>query len=324
MHRSLRDFLLEPKQQQFLLQHTSNMPYDARNYLRNVRLMEILLNQSTGFSPYMSLGLASSFLSMLSVPAFRNDPRCAQFAAKFEPTLPFICAGYRGRADYWYICSSIGLWEEEKSTFLTLAIDFALKGYIIENLTADAVREKQGRPILDYALRPRFTVPSNSEFKIGNQYSIPGLVQRLLSLGADPNEKYEDISLWPSFLSFLISTRKLWWKNSTIKQAYALSIEAMIKAGAATSVSVYDLVASCGDEGRAAAGTASPHHKGHIWSTDNFLEKWSKQTLVLPLGVKTSQMVDVTDILEHLRPIFGDAVDNMKTLVAQQLAAKGD
>lgn len=323
MHRSLRDFFLESGLQELL-----GETFDARNYLRNARLLLILMNMNASPEPKFDIGLASYFVCTLSIPSFRNDHKCAEFAAVFRPVVESVMRSNAGSSlePYWYICKSLDTWNAERSTFLTLAIDFGLTAYVARNLTAEAVREKDGRPLLDYILRPRFGMGfDESEPSIGNHHPIPELVERVLSLGADPNQGDEGVSVWTLFLSFVADYGYECADGEAGETACLVSMEHMINGGASLSVARSALSSRLRS---ALAKDMSASQLAQHLSTESelvrngtALQSGSRQS---DPDEHTSQSAILTasvpleDVLECMRPGFGEDIDPVKILASQR------
>ncbi|KAK4501641.1 hypothetical protein PRZ48_007450 [Zasmidium cellare] len=317
MHRSLRDYLLEPPMLQFLSQHAGGH-FDARNYLRNARLVEMFMASSAGLHDGLTLGLASYYISTLSVPSFRNDPRCIEHVKTFQP----LVASYEERgatdtAQFWYICQSLRTWYRERSNFYTLIIDFALTGYLVQTLTTDIIANKDGRPMLDYALRPRFAdFFYFGDVSIGLQYPDPNLVRAILALGADPNESHEGISIWPLFLNFVAEQETLRepGKNpptdiQNARAAYFFTLASMIQSGAHTVLSRADL---------------SVHFMYGMFSTstrdqsNSFEHRWPGLLSKAQPDEDDMDTFALFDVLDCLRPMFGDNIDRLKQSIQTQ------
>ena len=84
---------------------------------------------------------------------------------------------------------------------LSLAIDFRLDSYVRAHLTPQSVQSKKVRPILDYILRPRFAKERLTVY-VGIQLPDSALLNAILGLGANPNQKYQGISIWALFWCF--------------------------------------------------------------------------------------------------------------------------
>lgn len=335
MHRSLRDYLQESGAQELL-----GGTFDARNYLRNARLMLILMRMNATPSPKFDVGLASYFLCTLSLPIFRGERRCAQFAAAFRPMIESVMKDRdRSFERYWYICRSLETWEEEQGSFLTLAIDFGLKGYIAQNIDSRAVREKKGRPMLDYVLRPRFANGFDG-CSIGNHFPIPELVQQLISLGADPNQEMwaTGISIWTLFLTFVAEYDYGCAGGEEGDMACVLSVGHMIEGGASLYVRHADLSSRL--KSALARSAASPRSMPRLTTGSALAQDegagrgGAVNTFETPIAkidstlrnatashtekISRDGMVSVEDILECMRPGLGGHVDDLIELVRRR------
>ena len=107
--------------------------------------------------------------------------------------------------------------ERGEKTFLAKTVECGLRLYVAKILDAQPqlLREKRGRPLLDYALRPRF-VERRHKRVIG--FVDPEMVHLLLLHGADPNQmisiyntkEREQITVWAYFLWKVWEDVKLW------------------------------------------------------------------------------------------------------------------
>ena len=93
--------------------------------------------------------------------------------------------------------------EANCNTFLAFAVQSRLQHYVKERLENDPklLRTKEGRPLLDYALRPNIVTPAKLPHLV--EYIDFDMVRILLDKGANPNEKvsiYGGISIWGLFL----------------------------------------------------------------------------------------------------------------------------
>ena len=194
LHQSLHDFLLTPKVQT-LLHHYTQGPYDARMFFRNARLVQLLAFSRADIYFSGRIGLASYILSTLAVPEYRDTSGAADIATRMQPVVEdMVREDFMERITGWYICYVLHSWHDEDSNFLTLAIDFGLNSYIRAHLTCQSILSKKGRPILDYILRPRFR-ESRRNMCIGSQMPDSALLQTVLGFGADPNQKYQGVSV---------------------------------------------------------------------------------------------------------------------------------
>ncbi|CAI7678929.1 unnamed protein product [Penicillium pancosmium] len=232
LHRCCRDFLLSPDIQCLLHQHTAG-EYDARMLIVNARISQFLALQKAGCGRSIASGLASYILSALSIPEWKENANSIRAACILKPAIEaFLCHGYETYSTGWYIGPVLTSWREEKSNFLTLAIDFDLRGYCMEYLIENEVQSKKGRPILDYILRPRFA--SGVFFKVGNSVPKVDLLYRALTSGADPNGLYHGVSVWALFLSSTADwLHRGFHTSASNKSSYLRALRMMMNRGAA-------------------------------------------------------------------------------------------
>jgi hypothetical protein len=99
--------------------------------------------------------------------------------------------------------------EYGQCSFLALAIQSRLSRYVNEKLDAhpEILREKHGRPYLDYALRPKRVTPAELPYQLQHEDANidPQMVRSLLTRGSDPNQTvhiYPGYTIWKLFLLF--------------------------------------------------------------------------------------------------------------------------
>lgn len=232
LHRCCRDFLLSSDIQSLLHQHTGGQ-YDVRMLIVNARVSQFLALQKVECGRSISSGLASYIISALSVPEWKEAPVSIRAGRLLQPAIEAFSRHDETYSGGWYIGSVLTSWHEEKSNFLTLAIDFDMRGYCMTYLTEKQVHAKKGRPILDYILRPRFAA-STAFLNIGNSVPNIDLLHRVLTFGADPNGLYRGVSVWALFLSSVADWLHRKSHISAIsKQAYFIALRMMIDSGAA-------------------------------------------------------------------------------------------
>jgi hypothetical protein len=135
--------------------------------------------------------------------------------------------------------------EGGKCNFLALAVQARLVRYVRAKLEADPKRmNKSGRPLLDYALRPRRVTPINMPYHhIRDDPSVSvEMVELLLSpgLNADPNQLVRlngDRSVWALFLLSIRETHNQESNKSSpthqsLNQAWYAACQQLIRAGA--------------------------------------------------------------------------------------------
>jgi len=307
LHRSCRDFLLSAKSQALLHQYTDG-PFDARSFLRSSRLTEMVALDAAGPQGKFAATLASYLLSTISLKKFRNLKSSATVANIIKPLIENIVRHNEFEPVGWYINNSLYTWRTEESSFLTLAIDFNLTSFIMENLTTRDIENKRGRPILDYVLRPRF-IGRPSELGIGNTLPDLEILKFVLDHGADPNQEYDESTVWALFLFSLIDASNLILNENNLglpqmKDAYTGALHLLIAHGAATRLpralildyprdlefNVYDPRTSVSSRRQ---------------------EMWPK--LIAATKSSDVEHYPVNEILEFLRNVFGNETDNLKT-----------
>lgn len=136
-------------------------------------------------------------------------------------------------------------------TFIALAVQARLVRYVTSKLIANPnlLHAKQGRPLLDYALRPRRATPISLDYHSArDDPNIDiNMVQLLLDHGADPNKAVhlnDGESVWGLFLLSIHETNKADGATAVVsenmKRAWYRACEALIKAGARNTPFVND------------------------------------------------------------------------------------
>jgi hypothetical protein len=315
LHRSLRDFLLTPKVQTLLHQYTQG-PYDARMFFRNARLVQLVAPNKVEADLYATIGLASYVLSTLTVSGYQDTPSASTVATIMRPVIENLVRFERTeKALGWYICCVLQSWHDEDSTFLTLAIDFGLDSYVRANLTPQSVQSKKGRPILDYILRPRF-VKGRLVICVGNQLPDSALLNAVLGFGADPNQRYQGVSIWALFLCFIADHFRGEIPNGTFigEAAYFEALKIMIQNGA-------DVLLP--------RNWLSDAAYINIYGGDDWLDEVSDKRLrrrfpnttpAIQGSTRSDTFYAVGDLLECFRDCFRLSLDTLKTLVLQREA----
>jgi hypothetical protein len=314
LHRSLRDFLLTSKVQTLLHQYTEG-PYDARMFFRNARLVRLVALNKVETDLYAAVGLASYILSTLTVPGYRNTPSAAAVATIMRPVIENLVRFERKeKISGWYICCVLQSWHDEDSTFLTLAIDFGLNSYVRAHLTPQSVQSKKGRPILDYILRPRFG-KERSTICVGNRLPDSALLNAVLGFGADPNQRYQGVSIWALFLCFTADRFQAETAHYRIigEATYFEALKIMIQNGADVLLPRSWL-----------SGDSYFYAFNANWldevSDELFWRRFPNTTPAIQGSTRNDTFYAVSDLVERFRDRFGLSLDTLKTLVLQREA----
>ncbi|KAJ9325557.1 hypothetical protein DTO027B5_6331 [Paecilomyces variotii] len=301
-HRCCRDFLLFPHIQSLLHQYTGGR-YDARMLIINARISQFLALQNIECGRSISLGIASYLVSALSVPEWKEAAVSIRAARILQPAIEAFSCYDVASSPGWYIDFVLASWQEEKSNFLTLAIDFDMRAYCMAYLTEDQVQAKKGRPILDYILRPRFA--TEQFLNIGSQVPNIDLLHRVLTFGADPNGLYQGVSVWALFLSSVAEwLQRGFHTSATIKEAYLMALRMMINRGAA-------LVLPCSwvlSEGRCRL-----HRYGLFEIGYKKKDRWPKDIPTIEQAVTglSQPSYAVTDLLATFQVHFGPELNGL-------------
>lgn len=203
LHRSFRDFLLQPDVRRQIEDYTDG-PYDVRLFLCNCRLAQLEgLDISTSVvQAQIALGLASYVLSAIGTPNLKASPEAKLIAERLTDIVESIRHFNVTSETYWYLIRAMEGWDQENSSFLTVAIEFDLVSYLKEHLTAAAICEKSGRPILDYILMRRLH-HLELEQDLGMLSLNVELLREALRLGANPNHRWLGASTFARYLVHL-------------------------------------------------------------------------------------------------------------------------
>ncbi len=227
LHRTVRDFLKTPHMLRMLASWTDK-DFDAKQSLCRALLAQIkslpmkarylskqgdLFELVSDFMHYShEIEKAGGTLNIALIDALDD--------AVSTLTNPF-------QESHWTNLAAVGrseiYAEYGQKTFLALAVEEPLLQYVASKLDAQPpmIREKRGRPLLDYALRP------TSFGRISRSYRSlvpvdPGIVRLLLHRGADPNKSISvyggSITVWTLFLQEMWAS-KVYEPDTTGPQA---------------------------------------------------------------------------------------------------------
>ena len=318
LHRSCRDFLLTLEIQSMLHQYTQGS-YDARTYLISSRLCQIVALGKARTGDRHALALASNVISALSLAMYRDTRTCRIGGEILQPVLETIMSNRCFPKSFWYIDHSICAWHEENSSFLTLAIDFNLVAYVKVHLTAEYIRQKQGRPVLDYILRPRFAIhPLRS---ITNWIPNLEIVEIALRLGANPNQAYRGSTLWALFLNLfadIFPHTILLFAEDYVEEdeenQFIPMLECMIRAGASPLLPASQLSQYIDYSSFFAAGRKGINEV--CGPEEAFTRRWGGEFMPINRkGKGGEKWYEVGDLLERFRKYLGDGIDGPKKLL---------
>ncbi|KAJ4293656.1 hypothetical protein N0V90_008940 [Kalmusia sp. IMI 367209] len=315
LHRSCRDFFLTPEIQDLLHGYTQGS-YDARMFLLHARIAYFMSLAKAEIKPNFALTLASYVMGSLARPSYKHTPICTNLAIFLEPVLEEFIQKFRvGNMYGYYIYPSVVSWHDERSSFLTLAIDFELSHYVQTHLTPEIIKNKRGRPILDYMLRPRFA-DCGAWFKIGNRRPNLEFLRLALSMGADPNEQYGGPSVWALFLCFLADIFAEDLDDGT-DFGYFDALEVLIRAGASAHLPGSWLSCETDYEGYFDDFQNSGLSPGILFS-----HRWPNAVPAsgATLDSGSGRLFAVSDLLAHFRWRLGSKIDTLRGLLDNKQA----
>lgn len=131
--------------------------------------------------------------------------------------------------------------EGRECNFLALAIQARLSGYVALKLSDPRAMQKRGRPLLDYALRPRRVTPLLLQYHSRRDDSIvdADMVRLLLDHGADPNQKVhlnEGRTVWQLFLLSCYEAARRGQSSPSLIAVWSRVSEQLITEGAELDV----------------------------------------------------------------------------------------
>lgn len=234
MHRSLRDFLIQPNILE-KLQNYSGGPFNTRLFLCKARLAQILSLDHEGNETHaqMALGLSSYILSAISTVDLKESEESALIAAHLKPIVEWLGRAriHRSTKQPWYLSASFRHCQAEAPDFLGVALDFDLSAYLKKELTAQAISAKNGLSVLNCILVGWMSV--DSKYIFGNRFPNIDVLRMALDFGADPNEDFYRGSVWAQFLEHLNYLAARGPHPANAQKAHAEAIRALLEFGAA-------------------------------------------------------------------------------------------
>jgi hypothetical protein len=200
LHRSVRDFLMDPSCIG-RLEALTNGPVNVRHCLCTAWLHQAEALMAAGLSKDLVSRLVSHIISAASTPSMRGAGSTLGIVTRLKPIVDYLMESGSWYQRGLYIDLSLSFWRSEQSSFLTFCIDFNIRVYVMNHLTSGQIRNKPGRPLLDYVLRPRFFHSLDQRF--GLRVPDPSFVDRMIQLGANPDALYKGHSLLSLFFCFI-------------------------------------------------------------------------------------------------------------------------
>ncbi|KAH0845847.1 hypothetical protein FOPE_11040 [Fonsecaea pedrosoi] len=199
LHRTVRDYFAGRAAVDLLHRHTDS-PFDAHMFQCNLMAIDIRTFGRYGTTLGTGLFDVEKFLRHIIE---RPDEEETAFVL-FEKVVELFDGIEMATSNYYNhlnirsrtINQILQSWSAHRSNSMSLSIQLGWKSYVKARLTEAKVREKEGRPLLHYALVPvadSWTSPD------------PSILSDLLRLGANPDElvstQHLSVPIWVSFLA---------------------------------------------------------------------------------------------------------------------------
>ncbi|KAI0096079.1 hypothetical protein GGR51DRAFT_567513 [Nemania sp. FL0031] len=234
LHRTVRDFFLENS---FLddMMRERGIKFDG---LMSISRVMLALIKTLDRSSFSYTRMMSRFSGSLMHYVHRIEQEIVNSQTEESERLDTAHAlldeldDFTSQVQIWLNYTETPGLRYRKRTFLTSAIEGNLLIYVTRKLDADPklIKNKQGWPLLDYALRPETMTLAQSTAVRQGPY-LP-LVKLLLSKGADPNEEIHTEGRKSPWFLFLIMCRKYRTAESTQLADLYEAMKLMISHGA--------------------------------------------------------------------------------------------
>jgi hypothetical protein len=253
LHRTARDFLLNPKTQE-LVGMESVASFDTtlflcKSFLAQMKILSFA-DEASSFSVWVHL--LHEFFSC----AARLEAKCSTSLLPLLDVLSRVLgeeryksivdwartfarsAGYRRHSSkiVWTWAST----SQGPCPLLSLSIQYGLGWYAKQILESnpDLVAKQPGRPLLDFALRRKiYSLNAGTAEQLEGSITVDDqpdveLVRMILAYGADPNEEFDRSTIWKLFLKFLDLCGKELRIRPTMSQPFLEVTELLIRYGA--------------------------------------------------------------------------------------------
>ena len=209
LHRTVRDFLKTPHMRRMLASWTDKN-FDAKQSLCRALLAQIKsLPMKAEYTTKQSdlFVLVDDFMHYShEIEKAGGTLNIASIDALDHAVSMYINPNQGPHWTNWTDNGSSEIFDEYgQKTFLAFAVEEPLLQYVANKLDAQPqmIREKRGRPLLDYALRPWPFAGLGRSYRASGDVD-PEIVRLLLHRGADPNESISvyggSVTVWTMFL----------------------------------------------------------------------------------------------------------------------------
>jgi hypothetical protein len=208
LHRTVAEFLHEPKIWTELVSHADGLEFHAPVAVLQSLVAEIKLF-NLGLQPQANRKIPWDLIIDAMLFARLTEAQTQTSSLELLDELDRAMTTYVPRAtEHWAGGQHEGgtwcdTYEEDyrptapwHNNFMSLSVRFGMTLYVRDTILTKGSRclLKPGRPLLDYACSP---VP---QYEHWSAFSDPNLVETLLLNGADPNEKFNGFSAWQNCL----------------------------------------------------------------------------------------------------------------------------
>jgi hypothetical protein len=204
LHRTVRDYLEQEEVWKTLLSYTVNSNFHPHRSLLISHILSLKIGEPPRFLEHLLYTASIAMICAYQADLDTGQPSIA-LVDSLDRSVSFWYEQLKGPSPpknfnrHW--SSMLAQWNNGsgfnqsqqmfwQDTFLSLAVQYGLKAYVHEKVKRDPhiIAEKEGRPLLHYAIDPGPTFQSHP--------ITPEMVGRLVWYGADPNECFEELSTW--------------------------------------------------------------------------------------------------------------------------------
>ena len=243
LHRTVKDFLMTKELREQLMKRATqdgSVSWDPHQALCNISLARA---KSLTLQDGIQFGLNTLFRLVDELMFYAYEVEIASKTANVSvlDELDRVVSHY-AEADMSYHWTNARdapadsyFDEGNENCFLALAIQARLCLYVATKLDKkpSLIQSKQGRPLLDYALRPILVTPAETPNFVS--YLEFGMVRVLLDRSADPNQKislYGNITVWALFLLTCFFGARDQTANEHLRNTWFQAADMMIRKGA--------------------------------------------------------------------------------------------